>query len=351
MDAQTLEVKSDPVKHSVGSRVALIFTTGVSEIKRKGTVTRLYFEIKSLEREKEKYIHALGVRAWEAHVHHSDLAGILVNLKELQIEMNRLKTQFGEHDTEIADIDHTKAELTEKFNQDLDLLEQAIVPHRERIEKINAEKESNKVQIEELRTQQDHISQQVRLRQQSIQELDLGSDADKETKIRGEQETIRKLYVEKAELDCKLPFLHSTAEKLKIELANERAEIERGDQNKDNAKRDFEQRIKDYNHQIQQLEEKKKQLTRDIEHYRREMQPYLFELGKKVEQLRLEEDSFRENYEQLDDFTRDVQTRQKQIIEAESLSRAMDRSAWTKFVVFSCSMVVLFASMVVLLLK
>ncbi|HMD82477.1 MAG TPA: hypothetical protein VKE92_14270, partial [Anaerolineales bacterium] len=227
----------------------------------------------------------------------------------------------------------------------------AIVPHRERIEKINAEKESNKVQIEELRSQQDHISQQVRLHQQSIQELDLGSDADKEAKIRDEQETIRKLYLEKAELDCKLPFLHSTAEKLKIELANERAEIERGDQNKDNAKRDFEQRIKDYNYQIQQLEEKKKQLTRDIEHYRREMQPYLFELGKKVEQLRLEEDTFRENYEQLDDFTRDVQTRQKQIIEAESLSRAMDRSAWTKFLVFSGSMVVLFASMVVLLLK
>ena len=351
MDAQTIEVKTDPVKHSVGGRVALIFTTGLSEIKRKGTITRLYFEIKSLEREKEKYIHALGVRAWEAHVHHPDLAGILVNLKELQIEMNRLKTQFGEHDTEIVDIDHTKADLTEKFNKDLDLLEQAIVPHRERIEKINAEKESNKVQMEELRTQQDHLSQQIRLHQQSIQEIDLGSDADKETKIRVEQETIRKLYVDKADLDCRLPFLSSTAEKLKIELANERAEIERGEQSKENAKRDFEQRIKDYNHQIQLLEEKKKQLNREIEHYRREMQPYLYELGKKVEQLRLEEDSFHENYEQLDNFNRDVLTRQKQIIEAESLSRAMDRAAWAKFLVFSGSMVVLFASVVVLLLK
>jgi chromosome segregation ATPase len=351
MDAETIEVKTDPAKHSVVSRVALIFATGLSEIKRKGTVTRLYFEIKSLEREKEKYVQALGVRAWEAHVHHPDLAGILVNLKELQIETNRLKTQFGEHDTEIADIDHTKAELTDKFNQNLDVLEQAIVPHRERIDKINAEKESNKVQIEELRAQQDHISQQIRLRQQSIQELDLGSDADKETKILGEQEAIRKFYVEKADLDCKLPFLHSTAEKLKMELANERAEIDRGEQTKDNAKRDFEQRIKDYNHQIQQLEDKKKQLTREIEHYRREMQPFLYELGKKVEQLRLEENTFRENYEQLDEFNRDVQTRQKQIIEAESLSRAMDRAAWTKFLVFSGSMVVLFASMVVLLLN
>ena len=351
MDAPTIEVKTDPVKHSVGSRVALIFTTGLSEIKRKGTITRLYFEIKGLEREKEKYVHALGVRAWEAHVHHADLAGILVNLKELQIEMNRLKTQFGEHDTEITDIDHTKADLTDKFNKDLDLLEQALVPHRERIEKINAEKESNKVQIEELRSQQDHISQQIRLHQQSIQELDLGTDADKATKIRDDQETIRKLYLEKADLDCKLPFLSATSEKLKIELANERAEIERGEQNKDNAKRDFEQRIKDHNHQITQLEDKKKQLSREIEQYRREMQPFLFELGKKVEQLRLEEETFHENYEQLDDFNRDVRTRQKQIIEAESLSRAMDRGAWTKFLVFSGSMVVLFASMVVLLLK
>ena len=351
MDVQTVEVKTDPARHSAGSRLALIFTTGVSELKRKGTVTRLYFEIKSLEREKERYVHALGVRAWEAHVHHSDLAGILVNLKELQIEMNRLKTQFGEHDTEIADIDHTKTELTEKFNQDLDLLEKAIVPHRERIDKINAEKESNKVQIEELRSQQDRISEQVRMHQQSIQELDLGTDADKETKIRDEQEAIRKLYLEKAELDCKLPFLGSTAEKLKIELANERAEIEKGDQKKDNSKRDFEQRIKDHNHQIHQLDEKKKQLNREIEHFRRDMQPFLYELGKKVEQLRLEEESFHENYEQLDSFNRDVQTRQKQIVEAESLSRAMDRTAWTKFLVFSGSMAVLFASVVVLLLK
>ena len=351
MDAETLEVKTDPSRHSVSGRVALIFTTGLSEIKRKGPVTRLYFEIKSLEREKEKYVHALGVRAWEAHVHHPDLAGILVNLKELQIETNRLKTQFGEHDTEIVDIDHTKSELTDKFNHDLDVLEKAIVPHRERIEKINAEKESNKVQIEELRSQQDHLSQQIRLRQQSIQELDLGTDAGKETKILGEQEAIRKLYVDKADLDCKMPFLHSTAEKLKIELATERSEIERGEQHKDTAKRDFEQRIKDYNHQIQQLEDKKKQLTREIEHYRREMQPYLFELGKKVEQLRLEEEAFRENYEQLDSFNRDIQTRQKQIVEAESLSRAMDRAAWTKFLVFSGSMAALFVSAVVLLLK
>jgi chromosome segregation ATPase len=351
MDVQTLEVKTDPAKHSLGRRVATIFTTGLSEIKRKGTITRLHFEIKSLEREKEKYVHALGVRAWEAHVHHSDLAGILVHLKELQIEMNRLKTQFGEHDTEITDIDHSKAELTEKFNQDLDRLEQAIVPHRERIERINAEKESNKVQIEELRSQQDHLSQQIRMHQQSIQELDLGADANKETEIRNQQEGIRRNSVERAELDCKLPFLQSTAEKLKLELANERAAIDRGEQNKESAKRDFEQRIKDYNHQIQQLEEKKKQLSREIEHYRREMQPYLYELGKKVEQLRLEEESFHENYEQLDEYNRDVQNCQKQIIEAESLSRAMDRSAWTKFLVVSCSMVVLFASMVVLLLK
>ena len=352
MDVQAVEVKEDPVRNdSAGSKLALIFTTGVSELKRKGTVTRLYFEIKSLEREKEKYVHALGVRAWEAHLHHSDLAGILVNLKEQQIEMNRLKTQFGEHDTEIADIDHTKANLTQKFNEDLDLLEKAIVPHRERIEKINAEKESNKVQIEELRSQQDRISQQIRVHQQSIQEFDLGSDADKTAKIGVEQEAIRKLYLEKADLDCKLPFLGSTAEKLKMELANERAEIEKGEQRKDNSKRDFEQRIKDYNLQIQQLEEKKKQLSREIEHYRRDMQPFLFELGKKVEQLRLEEEAFHENYEQLDSFNRDVQTRQKQIIEAESLSRAMDRAAWTKFLVFSGSMAVLFVSMVVLLLK
>jgi|GEM_PF-6583138 len=351
MDAQTIEVKTDPTKQTLVNRIGLIFTTGVSEIKRKGSITRLHFEIKSLEREKEKYVHALGVRAWEAHVHHSDLAGIVVNLKELQIEMNRLKTQFGEHDTEIVDIDHEKADLTEKFNHDLDLLEQAIVPHRQRIEKINAEKESNKVQIEELRSKQDGLSQQIRLHQQSIQDLDLGLDADKEAKIRVEQEAIRALYVEKAEIDCKLPFHHATSEKLKIELANERAEIERGEQKKDTSKRDFEQQIKDRNQQIQNLEEKKKQLTREIEQYRKEMQPFLYDLGKKVEQLRLEEGSFRENYEQLDGFNRDVQTRQKQIIEAESLSRAMDRAAWTKFLVFSGTMAALFVSLVVLLLR
>jgi chromosome segregation ATPase len=346
-----IEVAKDPPKQTLSDRIALIFTTGLSEIKRKGTVTRLYFEIKGLEREKEKYVHALGVRAWEAHLHHPELAGVLVNLKELQIEMNRLKTQFGEHDTEIADIDHTKADLTEKFNKDLDLVEQSIAPHRERIEKINAEKESNKVQIEELRSQQDHISEQIRLHQQSIQEFDLGSDADKETKIRAEQEAIRAKYVEKADLDCKLPFHYATAEKLKIELSNERAEIERGEQNKEMSKREFELRIKEHNQQIHHLEEKKKQLTREIEHYRREMQPYLYELGKKVEQLRLEEEGFRENYEQLDSFTRDIQTRQKQIVEAESLSRAMDRGAWTKFLVVSGTMAVLVVSAVLLLFK
>jgi chromosome segregation ATPase len=349
MDVQGIEVKTDPERQTLVDRIGLIFTTGLSEIKRKGSITRLHFEIKSREREKEKYLHALGVRAWEAHVHHPDLAGILVNLKELQIEMNRLKTQFGEHDTEIADIDHAKAELTEKFNHDLDLLEQAIVPHRQRIEKINAEKESNKVQIEELRSKQDGLSQQVRVHQQSIQDVELGTDADKETKIRAEQEAIRTLYLGKAEIDCKLPFHHATAEKLKIELANERAEIDRGEQKKETAKRDFESSIRERNQQIQQLEEKKKQFSREIENYRKEMQPFLFDLGKKVEQLRLEEEAFRENYEQLDSFNREIHSCQKQIIEAVSLSRAMDRGAWTKFLVASGTMAVLVVSLVVLL--
>ena len=80
------------------------------------------------------------------------------------------------------------------------------------------------------------------------------------------------------------------------------------------------------------------------------MQPFLYDLGKKVEQLRLEEEAFRENYEQLDSFNRDIQSCQKQIVEAVSLSRAMDRGAWTKFLVFSGTMAVLFVSLVVLLL-
>ncbi len=95
-------------------------------------------------------------------------------MKELQIEINRLETQFGEHETQIQDIEAAKSELTEKFNQSLDQIEQQIVPHRQKIETINAEKEDNKIQIEELRSKQDYLSQQVRFHQKNIQELDWG---------------------------------------------------------------------------------------------------------------------------------------------------------------------------------
>jgi chromosome segregation ATPase len=350
MNADSLEVQTGPPRETLIERFLLIFSTGFSEIKRKGTVTRLYFEIKNFEKDKERYIEALGVRAWEAHVHHPDLAGIIVNLKELQIEMNRLKTQFGEHDTQIRDIESLKAELTQKFNQELDRVDQQIVPHRQRIETINAEKEDNKVQTEELRTKQDHLSQQVRIHQQSIQELDLGDDADKTSKIQVEQDAIHAVYRERSEVDCKIPFLLSQMEKLKISLANERSGIEKLEEEKDACKRDYEQRIRDYNQQIHQLEERKRQSSRQMEHFRRDMEPFLFDLGKKVEQLRLEQDLFRENYDQLDGFNREIETRRKQILEAESLSRAMDRAAWTKFLVFSGSMLVLVVSAVFLLL-
>src|SRR3990172_8215055 len=183
MNVQELEVRTEPSKPNLSGRFSLIFRSGFSEIKRKGTVTRLHFEIKSVEKEKDTYVHALGIRAWEAHVEHPDLAGIVVHLKELQIEMNRLKTQFGEHDTQIQDIEASKASLTSQFNQSLAQLEDRIVPHRKRIDTINAEKESNKIQMEELRTKQDQLSQQVRVHQQNIQELDLADDAAKTSKI------------------------------------------------------------------------------------------------------------------------------------------------------------------------
>jgi len=351
MNVQELEVRTEPSKPNLSGRFSLIFRTGFSEIKRKGTVTRLHFEIKSVEKEKDTYVHALGIRAWEAHVEHPDLAGIVVHLKELQIEMNRLKTQFGEHDTQIQDIEASKASLTTQFNQSLDHLEQRIVPHRQKIESINAEKQDNKVQMEELRTKQDHLSQQVRLHQQSIQELDLGEDAEKASKIHLQQESIRTIHLEKSDLDCRIPFILSTMEKLKVALANEKAEIEKLENEKDGAKRDFEQRIKDYNEEIRQLEEKKKQAGRQIENYRREMEPFLFDLGVKVEQLRFQEGSFRENFQELDRLNTEIAKRHKQITEAESLSRAMDRSAWTQFLVFSGSMLALFLGLTLFLLR
>ena len=350
MDADSIEVKTDPTKENLLRRLVLIFTTGLSEIKRKGTVTRLHFEIKGFEKEKEKYVQALGARAWEVHVEHPDLAGIVVHLKELQIEINRLKTQVGEHDTQIQDIEASKASVTLQFNQHLDQIEQKIVPHRQRIDSINAEKEDNKIQIEELRSKQDQLTQQVRLHQQNIQELDLGQDAEKLAKIQLEQETIRTIHLERCEIDCKLPFLMANLEKLKIALANERSTIEKLEQEKETAKRDFEQRIKDYNHQIHQLEEKKKHVSRQMEHCRRDMEPFLYDLGRRVELLRLQESSFGENYQELDRFNTEIAKRQKQIREAESLSRAMDRSAWTQFLVFSGSMVLLFVGVVFILL-
>lgn len=325
---------------------ALIFTTGVSEIKRKGSITRLNFEIKGLEKEKEKHVQVLGRHAWDAHVEHPDFAGITVNLKELQIDINRLETQFGEHDTQIKDIEVAKSELTEKFNQSLDGLDEQIAPHRQKIETINAEKEDNKIQIEELRGQQDTLSQQVRVHQKNIQEYDLGTDAEKETKIELEKASIRNLFLEKCEVELKIPFLLAKIEKLKLSLSNETSEIQKLEADKDAAKRDYEQRVKDYNHEVHQLEEKKKHTLRQKEHLKREMEPFLYDLGHKVEHMRLQEDTFRGIFQDLDSIRDQVELRRQQINEAESLSRAMDRGAWMKFLVFSGSMVLLFISLI-----
>lgn len=331
-------------------RFSLIFTTGFSEIKRKSSITRLNFEIKGLERDKEKFFYTLGKRAWEAHVEHSDVAGIIVNLKELQIEMNRLETQVGEHDTQIHDIESSKADLTDKFNQSLDEVEQRIVPHRQKIESINAEKEDNKVQIEELRSKQDQLSVQVREHQKNIQDLDLGNDSDKEVRIEDEKRAVRDLFTEKCEVELKIPFHLSTLEKLKIALAGERSEIEKLEQEKDAVRRDYEHRIKDYNHEIHELEDKKKQAVRMKQRFRTDMEPFLFDLGKRVDQLRLQPDSFRDVFETMDDFNREIDSRRNHIYEAESLSRAMDQTTWTKFLIFSGGALVLFVGLVIALL-
>lgn len=337
-------------ERSVLQSFALIFTTGLSEIKRKGSITRLNFEIKGLEKEREKHVQILGRHAWDAHVEHADFAGITVNLKELQIDINRLETQFGEHDTQIKDIEVSKSEQTEKFNRSLDLLDEQIAPHRRKIETINAEKEDNKIQIEELRSKQDTLSQQVRVHQKNIQEFDLGTDAEKTTKIELEKAAIRNLFMEKCEIELKIPLLMANIEKLKITLANETSEISRLESEKDSAKRDYEHRMKDYNHEVHQLEEKKKQTVRQKEHLKREMEPFLFDLGRKVEQMRLQEDTFRGIFQDLDAVRNQVEFRRQQIDEADALSRAMDRGAWMKFLVFSGSMVLLFISLIYILL-
>ena len=338
------------VRDSILDRVLLMFTTGVSEIRRKGAVTRLHFEIKSFEREKEKYVQNLGHRAWEAHVSHSELAPIIVHLKELQIETNRAKSQYGEHDTQIKDIQSSKTELTAEFNQSLDKIEKDIVPHREGIERINAEKEEHKKQIEELRTKQEQLSEQIRVHQQNIQKFDLADDADKSAKIQLEQDGIRKCGLEESEIACKSPLLQAQVERLRTQLAAEHATIQDFEGKKESAKRNFEKKIKDSNTQIRELEDKKKDATRQIERFGEEMEPFLFDLGKKVDQLHIPHDSFRDDYEQLARLNGAMSDREKQILEAESLSRAMDRGAWAGFLVFSGSVLILMLTVVVLLL-
>ena len=350
MESTPTEKSAELAENGLVQRFTTIFHTGVSEIKRKGTITRLHFEIKGLDKEKEKHIQVLGRHAWDAHVEHPDFAGITVNLKELQIDINRLETQYGEHDTQIKDIEAAKGELTEKFNLSLDLLDEKIAPHRQKIETINAEKEDNKIQIEELRTKQDSLSQQVRDHQKNIQELDLGTDAEKEAKIDLEKAAIRNVFLEKCEVELTIPFRMSHIEKLKLFLSEEVAEIGKLEGEKDAAKRDYEHRMRDYNNQVHELEEKKKQTFRQREHLKREMEPFLFELGRKVEQMRLQEDAFRETYQDVDSVREQVDVRRRQIAEAESLSRAMDQGAWTKFLVFSGSLVLIAISLVYLLL-
>jgi chromosome segregation ATPase len=349
MAIQEPDLKEGSVQANLVKHFSLIFNTGLSEIKRKGTVTRLYFEIKSFEKDKEKFVRDLGNHAWEAHVDHPDVAGIIVHLKELQIDINRLGTQFGEHDTQIKDIEFAKIEFTRKFNEDLDQFDQKIAPHRQKIETINAEKEDNKIQIEDLRSKQDNLSQQVRVHQANIQELDLVENVEKKPRIELEKAAIRNLFMEKCEIECNIPFLMSNIEKLKVTLAAERSEIEKLEQEKETIKRGFEQRIKDYNNQIHQLDEKKKQTARQMENLKREMEPFLLDLGRRVEQLRLEEGNFRETYGQLDGLKAEIEDRQKQIEEAESLSRAMDRSAWNTFLLVSGTFVVLILSLVLFL--
>ncbi|PWT91828.1 MAG: hypothetical protein C5B54_04555 [Acidobacteria bacterium] len=348
-------IKEGEPENGSASRVAVlghvsrIIATGVSEIKRKSAITKLHFEIKGLERNKEKYFSTLGKRAWEAHIEHPDLAGILVNLKEIQIEMNRLETQFGEHDTQVKDIECMKAELTEKFNKSLDEIEAKIVPHRQKIETINAEKENNKKQIEELRSKQDQLSEQVRIHQKNIQELDMVDGAEKAEKIAAEKESISRIFLDKCDIECQTPFHFAQIEKLKIALSNERSMIESLEQEKETSKRDYEHRIKDYNHEIHQLEEKKKLALKQKELHHREMEPYLFDLGKKIEQLRLEERTFQDVYEELDTLKTGIQSRRHQIAEAISLSRAMDRSAWKGFLLVSGSLVLIVLCLVLLL--
>jgi DNA repair exonuclease SbcCD ATPase subunit len=143
----------------------------------------------------------------------------------------------------------------------------------------------------------------------------------------------------------------SKLEKLKIQLAEERLAIENLEQKKEAAKRDFERTLRESNGQIRHLEEKKKSASKHAEHFRREMEPFLYDLGSKVEQLRLQEAVLRENYQHLDGVNGEMEKRQKQIREVESLSRAMNRSAWTQFLFFSGSMLVLFVSAVILLLR
>ena len=351
MMIDSIEVKTEPPRDSsLLERFLLIFTTGFSEIRRKGAVTRLHFEIKSFERDKEKHVHALGLRAWEAHLSHPDLAPIVIHLKELQIESNRLKSQFGEHDTQIKDIQQAKTDLTANFNQSLDQIEQQIVPHRQRIESINAEKEDNKKQTEEQRAKQEEFSEQIRLHQQNIQKFDLADEPEKSARICAEQDSIRRCRVEESEIDCKMPLLLANLERLRIELAGERSAIQNLDEQKEISKREYEQKIKDCNNEIRALEEKKKQATREMQRYHDDMDPFLYDLGRKVEQLRLETGMFAENYAQLDGINNEIASRERQIVEAQSLSRAMDRGAWNGFLVFSGSMLVLVVSAVVMLL-
>jgi hypothetical protein len=69
-----------------------------------------------------------------------------------------------------------------------------------------------------------------------------------------------------------------------------------------------------------------------------------------MELLRLQETNFPEVFEELDAVNHEIDTRRQQIVEAESLSRAMDRAAWTKFLVFSCGMILIVVSIFLMLL-
>lgn len=288
----------------------------LSKAKRRLIKIHLQMKIRKEKRKKDGLIMELGIKTWKEGIRNEKSEKIDKKLETLDESRNRSQKELEEIHSKIKKLDN---QLTESDEKNDDLIEKQEGDKKPFKEKLDETKEKERlIELHLIQKQKEIEGEEKDLSaaEKEVKDLELSSnlsEEEKKSQINEAKEKIKKLETSREKIQKELEELRKEKPELEKEIKNLQRKVNDYERTIKKIKKEKKEKRGIILKEIKELRKDDSTVQKKIKETEKQKEPLFEDLGKVIDEFRVESKELTPLYSQIDKINKRVQDIEKQI--------------------------------------